>query len=146
MGFKEKLIRFMQGRYGMDELNKALNAAALIGLFASLIVSFASGTSRAGSIVSTVLWIISIAIMGFALFRSFSRNIPARRAENEWYRLHIAAPFTKKKNEVKTRRAQAATHRFFKCPKCGQTVRVPKGKGKIKITCPKYGEEFVRKS
>ena len=146
MSFKEKLFRFMQGRYGTDQLNKALNAAALIGLVASLIVSFASGTSRAGSIISTVLWIVSIAMMGFTLFRSFSRNIPARRAENEWYRLHIAAPFTKKKNEAKARAAGAATHRFFKCPKCGQTVRVPKGKGKIKITCPKCGEQFVKKS
>ena len=144
MSFKEKLFRFMQGRYGTDQLNKALNAAALIGLAASLIVSFASGTSRTGRVISTVIWIISLAIMGFALFRSFSRNLPARRAENEWYRLHIAAPFTKKKNEARTRRAQASTHRFFKCPKCGQTVRVPKGKGKIKIKCPKCGEEFIK--
>ena len=146
MSFKEKLFRFMQGRYGTDQLNKALNAAALIGLVASLIVSFASGTSRAGSIISTVLWIVSIAMMGFTLFRSFSRNIPARRAENEWYRLHIAAPFTKKKNEAKARAAGAATHRFFKCPKCGQTVRVPKGKGKIRITCPKCGKVFIKKT
>lgn len=136
----------MQGRYGMDQLNKALNAASLIGLAASLIVSLALAGNRAGSIVSTALWLIAIAILGFTLFRCFSRNIPARQAENNWYRLHIAAPFTQKKNRARTRVKQSATHRFYKCPKCGQTVRVPKGKGKIRITCPKCGEVFIKKT
>ena len=133
MNFKEKLAKFLAGRYGGDSLNTVLNAFSVAALIAAVIVFGASGT---GAVQSDVYY----------LFRTFSRNLTARRAEYEWYRSHIAAPIAKRRREARTRREQSATHRFFKCPGCGQTVRVPKGKGKIRITCPKCGKVFEKKS
>ncbi len=135
----------MQGRYGRDRLNKALDIVMYVGLLSSIIIHLAV-RSAAGKTISTVLLVIGLAAWGFSLFRTFSRNIAARQAENNWYCLKIASPFSKKRNELKSRAKGAATHRFFKCPKCHQTVRVPKGKGKIKIKCPKCGETFIKKT
>ncbi len=146
MGFYERLRQFMMGRYGGDSLNTVLSTASFAGFIAGMIGRAAAPRSVAGLIICWVLYLVAFALMGFGIFRTLSRNLVARRAEYEWYRSHIKAPMQKRRNESKIRRAQAATHRFFKCPKCRQTVRVPKGKGKIKITCPKCGNSFVKKS
>ena len=145
MNFKEKLAKFFAGRYGGDSLNTVLNAFSVAALIAAVIVFGASGTAAA-KVISLILWLVSLGLLGLGLFRTFSRNLTARRAEYEWYRSHIAAPIAKRRREARTRREHSATHRFFKCPGCGQTVRVPKGKGKIRITCPKCGKVFEKKS
>lgn len=123
MKFFEKLgwqiKRFMYGRYGTDTLNLVLIVAAfLCNLFGR----------------NYILYLISLALITLALLRMFSRNIAARRRENEW----LTGLFK--------RRPDAKTHRHFSCPKCHQKVRVPKGKGKIMITCPKCGEKFAKKT
>ena len=123
MKFFEKLgwqiNRFMYGRYGTDTLNLVLIVAAfLCNLFGR----------------NYILYLISLALITLALLRMFSRNIAARRRENEW----LTGLFK--------RRPDAKTHRHFACPKCHQKVRVPKGKGKIMITCPKCGEKFAKKT
>ncbi|MBR3381490.1 MAG: hypothetical protein IKG85_00420 [Clostridia bacterium] len=145
MNFRERLQRFFIGRYGGDGLNTALNVCALVSFFAAWIFS-AAVRSTAGAIVGWVLYAIAAALLGFGIFRMLSRNLSARRAEYEWYRSHIAAPLAKRRSTARTKRAQSATHRFFRCPKCGQTVRVPRGKGRIRITCPKCGHSFEKKS
>lgn len=145
MSFKEKVAGFLAGRYGGDGLNTVLSVFSLISFITAVIVRAAS-KSTAGLVISIVLYAVAVGAIAFTVFRSFSRNLTARRAEYEWFRSHIISPFSRKKNEMKTRSAQSKTHRFFKCPKCRQTVRVPKGKGKIRITCPKCGETFERKS
>lgn len=123
MKFFEKLgwqiKRFMYGRYGTDTLNLVLIIAAfLCNLFGR----------------NYILYLISLALITLALLRMFSRNIAARRRENAW----LTGLFKP--------RADAKTHRHFACPKCRQKVRVPKGKGKIMITCPKCGEKFAKKT
>ena len=109
---REKIQRFMIGRYGADELAKAQSIAALVLLFLSMF-------SRLG-----IFYWLAIALMIYSTWRMFSKNISARYAENQKY----------------------LNYRFYKCPQCKQKVRVPKGRGKICITCPKCRTEFVKKS
>ena len=113
------LQRFMAGRSGVDQLNIAL---LILGMALSVIGSF-SGLG----IVYTLAYVPLL----FGLYRMFSRNLAARQRENAWL-LGLL------------RRLKDRTHRYFRCPKCRQMVRVPMGKGKISIRCPKCGENFVR--
>lgn len=115
------LQRFLAGRSGVDQLNIAL---LICGMVICLIGSFSG---------SGLFYYLAYVPLLFALWRMLSRNIPARRRENEWFRGIL-------------RRIGDRTHCYFRCPKCRQLVRVPKGKGKISIRCPKCGESFVKKT
>ncbi len=117
--------RFMYGRYGSDKLNMMLLAVAVV----LLLVSNFDGLYWLG-IVAYVPLLLSI-------YRMYSRNIYKRRQEN----LRFLSLVSKVKTRVTDR-----DHRYFKCPKCKQTVRVPKGVGKIAITCPKCREKFTKKA
>lgn len=130
------LQKVMAGRYGVDEFNRFLNTTALIALVLSVIF---------GGVLSLVFWLLAIVSLIFSYIRMFSRNTYKRRAENSAY-LTMRYNLTRKFTGLKQRLQQKKYYRFYKCPKCGITTRVPKGKGKIRITCPKCGESFVRKS
>ena len=125
------LRRLMIGRYGPDHLNIAMIVVSVV-------------ISLLGSIIGFVpLIYISYAILALALFRMFSRNITRRRAENDrfiryWWPIRTRAK--RSLANIKHRK----THRFIKCPGCGNTLRVPKGKGRLQITCPKCGERFIK--
>ena len=114
---------FMLGRYGSDKLNVAL----LICGFALMILGSVFGKKLA--FLSLVAYIPLI----YCIFRMYSRNLEARRRENTAYLNFLG--------HLKDRQ-----HRYYKCPRCRQTVRVPRGRGKINIHCPKCGEYFIRKS
>ena len=116
--------RFMAGRYGTDRLNITMLVVGCVLCFVQLFVP-------AG--VDVVLTILSEALLILSLFRCFSRNTYKRYSENRKFLLLI--------DRIKDR-----DHRYYACPKCRQTVRVPKGKGKIAITCPKCREKFVKKT
>ena len=122
---RQKMHRFMEGRYGTDKLNMAILVLALVISVLALVLSFPP--------VSLILHLAAYALLGIALFRSFSRNIYRRYRENLRY-LMLVDRFKDKE------------HKYFVCPKCRQPVRVPKGKGKIAITCPKCKEKFIRKT
>ena len=130
------LQRVMAGRYGVDEYSRFLNIVALVSLVLSIL--FNNG-------LSVSLWLLAIIRLVWTYFRMFSRNTYKRRAENNAY-LTIRYNMTRKLSGLKQRMQQKRYYRFYKCPKCGITTRVPKGKGKIRITCPKCGEIFQRKS
>ncbi len=117
--------RFMTGRYGTDKLNMVILCT---GLVVSLISVFV-GNLRINLLLTT----ISYALMFWAIFRCFSRNTYKRYQENRKF-LQI---FDRMKDR---------DHRYFDCPKCHQPVRVPRGKGKISITCPRCKERFIRKT
>ena len=119
------LARFMHGRYGTDRLNMVILCA---GLAASLLSTWIKIPA-----VSLVLWALSYGLMIWAIFRSLSRNTYKRYQENR--------KFLQLVDRVRDRQ-----HRYYTCPKCRQTVRVPRGKGKISITCPKCREKFVRQT
>lgn len=135
---KEKLQRFMMGRYGVDELGKALNAVALVCLLISMF------GSKIPALYVTFYY-VGLLLLIFNCYRIFSKNVSKRYAENQKYRTFSYRMVTKW-DAAKNRFAQRKTYRFFKCPDCKQRVRVPKGRGKICITCPKCKREFIKKS
>ncbi len=136
---REKFIRFMMGRYGQDDLNRLLSIAGLIVLVISVI------TIRFVPYLSSILWIIAVALIVICYYRMFSRDIAKRSAENQKF-LSLRYKFAVEKQRRAERAAQSKDYKFFKCPKCGVYNRIPRGKGKIEITCPKCGEKFIRKS
>ena len=130
---REKFMRFMQGRNGVDQLGKTLNTVTLVLLIISMFTRW------------TILYVIALVLMVYTYFRIFSKNIPKRYAENQKFcnwRYDMAI----KKNKRKQEWEQRKIYRFFRCPMCKQKVRVPKGRGKICITCPKCRQEFVKRS
>lgn len=127
------LRKFMYGRYGSDQLSIAL---LFLSLLLSVIFMFFPAT-----ILNYIVYIPFIVF----LFRVLSKNITKRREENnKFLKLWgpVAAWFKKKQYRLK----DSKTHRYYACPSCKQSVRVPKGKGKILITCPKCKIEFIKKT
>lgn len=120
-----KFRNFMVGRYGTDKLNMVILS---VGLAACLISAFFRNPR-----INLLLTAVSYGLMFWALFRSFSRNTYKRYQENR--------KFLQFFDRLKDR-----DHRYYDCPKCRQVVRVPRGKGKIAITCPKCRERFVKKT
>lgn len=134
---REKMQRFMYGRYGADELARFLSAVVIGCLVISMFTSIAPA-------LSVFFW-IGIALEIYSIFRMFSKNTSKRYAENQKF-LNWRYQMAVKRNQMKTRFDQRKIYRFYKCPQCSQKVRVPRGKGKICITCPKCRTEFVKKS
>ncbi len=130
------LRKVMTGRYGVDEFSRFLNTTAMLSLVLSVL--FDNG-------ISVFFLLVAFGSLFWNYTRMFSRNTYKRRAENNAY-LTIRYNLTRKLTGLKQRMQQKKYYRFYKCPKCGITTRVPKGKGKIRITCPKCGEIFQRKS
>lgn len=130
------IARFMYGRYGMDDLGKLLTILAWPFLILGYILSFFA--AYAAQIISIILFIAALGCIGYSMFRMMSKNCSARYAENQKY--------LAKKNRVKAyfARFRDKEHKYYRCPKCKTTTRVPKGKGKIRIRCPKCGESFIR--
>jgi len=123
----------MIGRYGPDHLNIAI-------IVFSLVLSLLNGIFRFAP-----LTYISYAILAYALFRMLSRNLPRRRAENDKF-LRYWWPVRTKISRLAANVKHRKTHKYFKCPSCANTLRVPRGKGKLQITCPKCGERFIKKT
>lgn len=130
---REKIRQFMAGRYGTDALNQFLSILAVVLLLISLVSGWGIFT-----------W-LGLAALVYCYFRTFSRNISRRTEENyRFYNLkeRVAGKF----RGIKRRWDDRKTHRYFRCPKCRQTLRVPKGRGRIEISCPRCGTQFIKKS
>ena len=130
--FMYKFANFMRGRYGNDALNQAMMYACC-GLF--LLDIFIR--NKYVSLAAFVLWFTS-------LFRMFSKNIYKRQLENSAY-LKLIEPVTKQVTVMKKQKADPA-NKYYRCPKCSQIVRVPKGRGKIEIRCPKCQTRFEKRT
>lgn len=128
--FTNKLSRFFYGRYGGDTLNKFLTAVYVIWIIAFAIVDI-----FVGSIAFTVCgWAITVALFIWTTFRMMSRNIYARRRENEKF----CGFFKLKRNKFRDRK----THVYRKCKSCKAVLRLPKSKGKHFVVCPKCKNRF----
>ena len=125
MNFVNSIQRMMMGRYGHDRLNVALLVVGLIMTVVSMFVRI--------RLVVLVTTLLSYVFLILALIRCFSRNTYKRYNENRRFLLLV--------DRLKDR-----SNRYYSCPKCRQTVRVPRGKGKIAITCPKCREKFIKKT
>lgn len=116
---------FMMGRYGTDKMNLAILGAGFFLCVAAMLVPL--------PFLDLILTVSSYICMVWAIFRMFSRNTYKRYRENKKY-LQLVDRFKDRE------------HRYFECPRCHQTVRVPRNKGKISITCPKCKEQFIKKT
>ena len=130
---RNRLQRFMAGRYGVDKMNQGLSVWSLILIGFGIFFK-----------VSLLYW-VGLAVIIYIYFRMLSKDIPRRYAENQaflqqYYRL--TGWFTGKKQSMERNKG----YRIYKCPQCRQKVRVPKGKGKISIHCPKCSNDFIRRS
>lgn len=130
---REKMQRFMLGRYGFDELSKVYLGITVV----LMVISIFTGNS--------FIYFISLVLLIYIYFRAFSRNIIKRQQENQKY-VNFRYQCVVKWDAFKKHQEQKKIYRFFKCPQCKQKVRVPKGRGKICITCPKCRTEFIKKS
>ena len=130
---KEKFIRFMAGRYGADQLSRFLSIAALVLIVLNLFLR------------SNVLWVLSLVLLVLVYVRMFSRNFEKRRRENARY-LQLKAKLTGGFKNWTDRRKQSKDYVFFRCPSCHAMLRVPRGKGKIRVTCRKCGNAFEKKT
>ncbi len=133
MNLKEKLMRFMAGRYGADRFSRFLSIAALVLIVLNIFLR------------SAVLWLLGIAALAFVYIRMFSKNYEKRRRENERY-LQMEYKLTSGVRNWVDRQKQRRDYVFFRCPSCRAMLRVPRGKGKIRVTCRKCGNAFERKT
>ena len=133
---KERFYKFMAGRYGNDQLGKALLILDVILLLLGCIFS-----DSVGGIFS----LLAIALLVYIYFRMFSRNIYRRQEENGKY-LRLKYKIATKFKVLKERWVQRKEYKFFTCPSCRAALRVPRGRGKIKIVCRKCGTSFEGKS
>ena len=121
----DRFRHFMLGRYGTDKLNMAILICGVVCSILSMFIRLA--------ILNMALTAVAYGLMGWAIFRMLSRNTYKRYQENRKY-LRFGE------------RLKDRDHRYYDCPRCRQPVRVPKGKGKIAITCPKCKEKFIKKT
>ncbi len=122
-----KLAEFMRGRYGIDALGRFILYCSIALLLIGMIIR-----------PLHFLYYVAVVLVFYGYYRMFSRNVTKRYNENQKF-LSIV-------NTQKARFAQRKTHKIFKCPNCSQKIRVPKGKGKICIKCPKCRIEFIKKT
>ena len=137
MQMREKLMRFMQGRYGVDALAKFLLGTGVVCVLISSLL--------AGEQIGMVFYVLGWASFIACYFRMFSKNITKRYAENQTFlakTYKIRCFFQKQKNMLQQRRV----YHIYRCPDCKQKIRIPRGKGKIEVRCPKCGTTFIKKS
>ena len=133
---REKLARFMAGRNGNDQLNLFLFAVDAVLLIAATLI---------GGQVGRWMFAAVLVLLGYIYFRMFSRNLTKRREENgKFLRLLYSVQAGLKIRREKW--VQRKDYKFFTCPSCKTTLRVPRGNGKIKIVCRKCGNSFTGKS
>ena len=135
---REKFQRFMQGRYGTDQLNRCL---LIVSLVLVVLAAFFTRTGRIASLLD-MLGVLGLVI---AYFRMFSRNIGQRAEENRKF-LEKTDGIRKRFNKEKYMMQQRKIYHIYTCPGCHQKIRAPKGKGKIEISCPKCQTKFIKNS
>ena len=133
---RERFARFMAGRNGNDQLNVFLLIVDLILMLLSGIFSKSIGG---------VLYPIVIALLVYVYFRMFSRNVYKRREENGKY-MRLKYKAAADIRLFKERWIQRKYYKFFTCPSCRASLRVPRHRGKIKIVCRKCGTSFFGKT
>ena len=133
---KQRFMQWMIGRNGPDHFSRFLTYAALVLVVLRL---FLRGTA------GTIAWVLALAALIYAYFRMFSRNVAKRREENAKYfayRTRVVNAF----RDARERWRQRKDYCFFRCPSCRAMLRVPKGKGRVRVTCRKCGNAFERKT
>lgn len=137
MSFRDRIRNFMQGRYGVDQFSEFLFIVAVVlWVLGRLLRLFG---------LSELLMALALILLLYVDYRILSRNCTKRYRENEQY-LMVSGKFRRRWQKFCSRAKDRKTNHIYKCPSCKQKIRVPRGKGKIAITCPQCGTEFIRKS
>lgn len=129
---KDKLRRFMMGRYGIDEFNRFLLGVAMVLVVLDLFIH------------GFLVYLGGLCLI-YCYYRMLSKNISRRFKENQIYlnlQFKVKEGFKNKKLQFN----QSRKFHIYKCPHCGQKIRIPRGKGKISIHCPKCGTDFMKHS
>lgn len=130
-----KLRSFLQGRYGNDQLNLFL---VILGCVVTLLLTlFVPAKYHQFRSLGTIIYIV-------ALLRALSKNFPKRQKENAKF-LEMSEPWRKYLFK-KYNQYQDKAHKYYNCPQCHRTLRVPAGRGKINITCPHCQRQFKKKT
>lgn len=135
LDLREKLAKLMYGRYGVDQLGRAMLIFALVLCVLSLFVPRR---------LSGIIYYISLILIILMYIRMFSKNIQKRYQENNKY-LSLKASFLRKFQREKEIFSQRRFYHFYRCPRCRQRIRIPRGKGRIEIRCPKCSQTFIKK-
>lgn len=130
---KERMQLFMAGRYGNDQLNQFIFIVAIISMVLEIITR------------QSLFYTLTLVLLILAYVRVFSRNINKRYEENMKF-LQKKDAILNKFRKQKYYAAQRRNYHIYTCPQCKQKIRIPKGKGKISITCPKCRTSFIKKS
>ena len=130
---KERMQRFMAGRYGNDQLNQFIFIVAIISMVLEIITR------------QSLFYTLTLVLLILAYVRVFSRNINKRYEENMKF-LQKKDAILNKFRKQKYYAAQRRNFHIYTCPQYKQKIRIPKGKGKISITCPKCRTSFIKKS
>ena len=130
---REKFARFMSGRYGADQLSSFMVTGELVIMVINLFLGWG------------ILSILVLALLVLCYFRMFSRNYQKRYEENLRY-TQATAKYRYWLSKQKDLWKQRKVYHIYRCPSCKQKVRVPRGKGKIIVTCPKCHTEFQKRS
>ena len=133
---RQMLSQFLVGRNGFDALNKVLLVVAVLFWLASRFVS--GGLSQ-------LLFYCFLFAAGVCIVRTISRNVSRRQEENRWF-IGLADRFRGGSEAFNNRREQRLEYKVFKCPSCVIKMRVPRGEGKIRVTCRQCGAVFEKKS
>ena len=129
MGFRDKLIKFMEGRYGVDDLFCILTGIYLLLVFVNI------------PLHSLILFIVSTLLLVYTMGRSLSRNLEKRRKENELV-MNKVRKLRANSERNKKIKEQSGEYYFKKCPGCKKMLRLPREQGKHNTTCPACGKTF----
>ena len=128
-----RFTKFMQGRYGVDSLSRFLSVILLIIIVIGMFVRI------------PLSGLISLVLLVILYWRMFSRDIPKRYAENQKF-LQLRDKFLGNFSNFGSNMSQLKDYHIYKCPRCNQKIRIPRGKGHIMVRCPRCGYEFHKKS
>lgn len=135
---KEKFMRFMQGRNGVDQFARFTMGVAL----AAIVLTLFTGT-RSGS--GAFLDLFGMAAIVYTYFRIFSKNISKRYQENQKY-LQMTDKLRARFQKEKRMMSQRKDYHIYSCPGCGQKIRIPRGGfKKVEIECPKCHTKFIKR-
>lgn len=147
--FKRRIEEFFSGRHGSDQLSFAMSLAGLVLVVCS--------PAFENDDVHMLLSAVGLALIIWSVFRVLSRDDARRTKENDAFmslfrrtpspeRRHKAELRRQEKERKRRLKEKLKTHEMFYCPKCKAACFVPRGKGKVRITCPKCGEKFIGKT
>ena len=129
MGFRYRIMQFMSGRYGLDDMTYGLLAVGVVLSVINIFFRF------------TIFQLLVYAVMFYALFRILSRNIEARRRENMWFKEKMG--IIKQKRDFYNKKKADKLHIYKKCPQCKAVLRLPHRIGVHKTVCPRCSKEFT---